>query len=213
MYTAANNRIKFLETSVLSKFISSLEIVDLVLNVCIDDAFKGIVEIQKMFGLVKFNCKYERPKSRDNEFFCGQITRSEFGIYCQFGPKTNIDFEEYTIISNDYPRIQHLEISDYKRDGFMKNIQHLPEVNKFVRNVIQYTAKKTSVKTIARENFKGMFWLEFLFLSSNLIETVQKNTFQGLERIRYIDLGKRTLGQLRLRFSFLIYKRDTLLLS
>lgn len=174
---------------VFSDFLATLEIVNLTSNICIDENFSGSARIQELTG-VESKCKYERPRSNDNEFFCDQIIRSSYGIYCEFGSEANISSEDYTIISNDYPRIQHFSISDYKRNEPMKNIHFLPIVNKFIRNVILYEAEKTSVKTIAKKNFDGMVWLRILVLTSNQIETVQNDAFQGLDSILKIDLGE-----------------------
>lgn len=70
-----------------------------------------------------------------------------------------------------------------------RNFNFLPVVNRFLRNLIEYVAQGTSLKTIGRENFKGMQWLERLNLFSNLIETVQNDAFQGLSRLNDIDLS------------------------
>lgn len=180
-----------MEASIFRDFLALLEIVDLTSNICIDEKLTGNAKVQELTSSrVESNCKYERPKSNDNEFFCDQIIRSSFGIYCEFGSEANTSSEDYTIISNDYPRIQHFSISDYKRKEPLKNIQFLPKANKFIRNVILYAAEKTSIKTIAKKNFDGMVWLRILVLTSNQIETVQNDAFQGLDSILKIDLGE-----------------------
>lgn len=174
--------------SQLTDFISSLEIVDLTANVCIDDRFEGKAEVQKMTSQLESHCKL--PKINSQELFCEQVLRCSFGICCDTGPDANIDSQEYRLVSRVYPRIQSLVIRDYKRIQILENVHFLPKANDFIRNLIYYEASRTSVKTIVKENFEGMIWLERLSLHDNSIETLQKNTFQGLSRLRTIILSK-----------------------
>lgn len=72
----------------------------------------------------------------------------------------------------------------------MWNLQFLPVASKFTRNLIHYEVQRTSVQKISKENFDGMIWLEDLILIQNWIETLQKDTFQGLKRLKFINLGR-----------------------
>lgn len=98
--------------------------------------------------------------------------------------------DDYEIISHDYARVHDLAIKDYKRDGYLKNIHFLPVANSFIRNIIRYEVEQTFVKTIGKKSFDGMIWLEMLYLRSNLIETVQKDAVQGLNRLQFLSLSK-----------------------
>lgn len=201
-----------MEASQFTRLSSSLETVDLTSNVCIDEKFVGKAEIQRMISEIESaaivaqvlsvfitwqdvayvttsTCSSHRPKN--NELFCEQIARCEFGICCDIGRDTSIDYEDYRIVTTEYPRIQSLEIRDYKKYETLENIHFLPLANSLTRNLIQYKVVETSLKAITKENFNGMIWLERLVLLSNSIETIQRDTFQGLVRLNKIDLSKR----------------------
>lgn len=72
----------------------------------------------------------------------------------------------------------------------MWNIQFLPIANKFTRNIVHYKVERTFVQTIGKNNFDGMIWLEDLILVRNQIETLHMDTFQGLKRLKFVDLGR-----------------------
>lgn len=166
-----------------------MEIVDLTSNVCIDKKFTGKAEIQKIVS--DSNCTYQRPKTNSSELNCEVISRCEYGVCCEIGADTIIDSPDYRIVSADYTRISSLSIFDYKDEQVLEKIHFLLVVNRFTRNLINYSVVRTMVKTIGKENFQGMIWLERLTLYNSLIETVPKETFQGLVRLTYIHLGKR----------------------
>lgn len=95
----------------------------------------------------------------------------------------NITSSDYTIVSTDISRINSLTIR-------MRKLEFLPVADRFLLNLVNYEVAGTAVKTIGEENFNGMIWLERLALPSNRIATVQRDTFQGLVRLKQIDLSK-----------------------
>lgn len=121
---------------------------------------------------------------------CDRISRTELGFRCRVRLETNFSSQEYRIASANYSRVQELYISFFG-PSYMENIQFLPIANRFIRNLIRYEGRYTQVRTILKENFDGMIWLEELVLTSNWIETIMKDTFQGLENLQIIRLGKR----------------------
>lgn len=148
-----------------------------------------------MISNMESNC-YVPPKTNVQELTCEQFLRIEHGIGCFIGPESHFKVgssHDYEIVSHEYPRVQSLAIVDYKNITNQQKerfIEFLPVSNSFTRNVIGYIAWNTKVKTIAKKNFGGMIWLEQLVLYSNLIETIPKDTFQGLGRLKQISLGK-----------------------
>lgn len=173
-----------------------MDLVDLTANACIDGKFTGKAEIQRLVKAVVSSC--ERPISNANELLCGRIFRCEFGICCDIQYETNITSPDFEIVSTDYARIQSLDIKQgygYGDKDYWTYIQFFPLVNRFTRNIIHYNVQYTSLKTIGKENFHGMIWLERLNLHANLIETVPKDTFQGLLSLKFIDLGKRHMNR------------------
>lgn len=47
-----------------------------------------------------------------------------------------------------------------------------------------------SISKIFKKNFLGLSKLEGIFLSRNFIQTIPSNTFEGLQNLRRISLGK-----------------------
>lgn len=170
--------------------LQTLQIVELTSNVCIDGKFSGETEIRGMISSINGSCNFERQEGSSNKLCCEEMSRSALGISCYIGTETNIISQGLEIISKDCPRIQNLMIKDYKRQQRVENVRYLPTVNRFLRNLIEYEVKNAAVIVIDKENFDGMIWLERLTIQETLIETIPKNTFQGLISLKYVDLGK-----------------------
>lgn len=139
-----------------------------------------------MISSINASCNNERPS---NEVLCEQMFRSYFGIACYVGADTEIRSQSYKIISTDHQRIQSLDIrKTIRNDGVI--VRYLPVVNRFISNIIEYVVNNAAISVIGKENFDGMIWLEDLKLSFNFIQTIPKDTFRGLIRLKYIDLGR-----------------------
>lgn len=181
-----------MSTGQFDVLLSSLEIVELTSNVCIDGKFSGKTEIQRMILDINASCNRERQRSNSKEVLCEQNSRSEFGIRCDVGADSEINSQGYEIISEDYPRIQSLVIKDYKiyDEQRLVNLSYLPVVNRCIRNLIEYEVEEAAVSVIGKENFNGMVWLEKLIIRRTFIETIPEDTFQGLVRLQTINLGK-----------------------
>lgn len=193
----ANNHIKHFGADQFDEY-SSLEFIDLTSNVCIDGKFSGESEILEVLSNIKSNCKFERPKNKPDELNCDEILRCEFGLCCKIYPGAEILSPEIRLVSKDYPRVQSLTIrseinSQASRDEF-ENIRYLPVANHFIRNLVDYRVHNTFLKTIRKENFEGMIWLEKLYLTSNLIEAIPSDSFQGLVRLKSINLGEKNIN-------------------
>lgn len=180
----ANNRIKFLAANQFAMLSGSLEIVNLTSNVCIDGIFEGNVEIQKIISSLDSICIEERPESNESVLFCEEFSRCAFGICGLIQNEPRNRSRDYEIVSTDFARIQSLVIQK------VSNFRLLPVVNHFTRNLISYEVAGTAIKTVEKKNFQGMIWLEALHLHYNTIETIPMDAFQGLARLRFIDLSK-----------------------
>lgn len=177
-------------TRQFENLLPSLKIVDLTSNVCIDRKFSGKTEISEMISSINASCNYERPKNNPNEVMCEQYSKSKFGIHCYIEPDIEISSQDWKITSEEYPRIQSLDIYDYKRNNRVDNFRCLPGVNRFIRNLIYYRIDSVSVSIIGQKNFEGMVWLQELRIRKTFIETIPVDTFQGLIRLKSLDLCK-----------------------
>jgi Leucine-rich repeat (LRR) protein len=69
---------------------------------------------------------------------------------------------------------------------FMK---FLPLKMEIIPNLEQIYASELEVKKISRETFKGLEKLKFLSLSKNKIEKIEENTFELAQNLKIIDLS------------------------
>lgn len=70
-------------------------------------------------------------------------------------------------------------------------IEFLPtEIYKEVPNLIHYHAFNASIKEISKKNFQNLEKMEYLYLTLNKIERVDRNVFEGLMELREVRLGK-----------------------
>lgn len=170
----------------------SLQTVDLTSNVCIDAKFSKKTEIRGMISGLNASCNYERLKGNSNEVPCEEISRSRFGLSCYIGTDTEISSQGYKLTSNadqDFTRIQRIDF--HIQDKRLLNVRYLPVVNRFIQNLIEYNVNRAAITIIEKGNFEGMIWLERLTITETFIESIPRNTFQGLIRLSYINLGKR----------------------
>jgi Leucine-rich repeat (LRR) protein len=70
-------------------------------------------------------------------------------------------------------------------------ISYLPlNVGDVYPNMRSYPVNYCSVKSIRKENFKGLNKLTHLGLNRNQIERIMSNTFDGLKSLERLELGK-----------------------
>lgn len=75
-----------------------------------------------------------------------------------------------------------------------RNIFYLPiDVAKSFPNLTAFGADETSIKEISKENFRNLRKLRCLTLVSNKIEMIFSDTFEDLESLEVLWLGKRKL--------------------
>jgi Leucine rich repeat len=72
-----------------------------------------------------------------------------------------------------------------------KKIHYLPvHVSHSFPNLRAYTASMCSLTTISKENFKGLKHLRNLYLHTNQIERIKRNTFEDLTSLELFSLRK-----------------------
>lgn len=57
-------------------------------------------------------------------------------------------------------------------------------------NLIGIYAGGKKIKEISKKNFQNLFKLEYLFLESNEIRKVKSDTFEGLIKLKVVNLGE-----------------------
>lgn len=95
-------------------------------------------------------------------------------------------------------RSNNIAISSYKNELITRlyiwrnsNVKFLPIlVHQTFPNLKQIEAKDGSIQNISRANFDRLNRMEELVLSGNQIETVKRDTFWDLVRLKKLDLGK-----------------------
>lgn len=120
------------------------------------------------------------------EVFCETFRKNGDNKVCLMTIKTSIDTPNVTVSTQD-PIVTDLALS-----GNVK-IFYLPElIDRNFPNLIRYNAIMCSVKELSRKNFKGLSKLQILFLTSNEIKKINKDTFEDLKALQYLDLCELT---------------------
>lgn len=172
----------------------SLVDIDFTNNSCIDETFHSNITRPvgsynnfqgSRFLVEKFVAKcFMEPNPF--ELQCSLVFRCDFGFCCEMDDVTVIKSVD-TVISpsrgNDI-RPHRLDMNVNSR------VEFLPTSSDYLKSLIIYEAKECSIKSIWKENFKGMVWLEKLDLAGNLIETIRTDTFEELFKLETISLGE-----------------------
>ena len=105
---------------------------------------------------------------------------------------TVCDMKSDTEIDEPNVKISDFDDSELSLTFFTnRNIFYLPiDVAKSFPNLIVYGADKTSIKEISKENFRNLRKLRSLTLMSNKIERIFSDTFEDLESLEVLWLGK-----------------------
>lgn len=75
-----------------------------------------------------------------------------------------------------------------------QHIKYLPEnVADRFPNLIGFSAESCGIKSISRENFKGLTELKHLWLKENMLEMIPTNTFSDLVSLEKLHLCKSVL--------------------
>lgn len=102
---------------------------------------------------------------------------------CWIDSSTTIDTSDYEFSGHD-EQVKGLEI----RRG--TNVFFLPiRVNEAFRNLVAYSAIESRVKTLSRNNFRGLKDLKLLFLDGNHIKMIESDVFNDLTSLEILSLG------------------------
>ena len=97
---------------------------------------------------------------------------------------TIIDSKNYVISSAES------SVAEISYDG-NKNIQYLPaSPYSIFPNLTVLSAANCSIKEISNLNFKMLYKLEKIKLPHNQLEEILSDTFDGLDQLIFLDLGK-----------------------
>lgn len=172
------------------KYISEISIRQ---NACIDRTFTEKDEKQAMRQLVTSRCGFSEPKNRKNQVSCLVKTfpRSKMVDSCIFGDPTVIDSRDF-LISNSYDNgVLDLFIRPSTAVHFLSIF-----VNFKFPNLKYYRANNCNITEISKMNFANLSQIVAISLAGNKIETILKNTFEGLvllEKIYLSEFGKPVL--------------------
>lgn len=103
---------------------------------------------------------------------------------CFMNETTEIDSNRFTIVAPRDSTIEGLYFHKNKRIFYLPvNVhQKFPELEVL-------TASYCSVKQISKNNFKNLKELKFLWLESNQIKTIPRDTFEDLQSLQKLELG------------------------
>lgn len=114
----------------------------------------------------------------DNKY--GNMTKC-----CEVSAPTEILYDDTTF----------LDVQETAVDGlYIKNsggIHYLPvRIYKSYPNIIGiYAGKNKEIKEISKKNFQKLLKLEYLFLNNNNIQKIKSDTFEGLIKLKVVNLG------------------------
>lgn len=183
---AEGNNIKFINGQLLSQ-IKQLQEVWLRRNPCIDKDFTRNFDVQAMHQEVTTQCGFPEPKARGREVSCFVVNYVEKDKYdcCRFENFATINTKDF-LISNalDYD-ISSLEARNCPKVNFLPIF-----VNFKFPNLQTYRAVNCNISEITKNNFANLTKLREIDLAGNKIDTVLKNSFEGLDLLLKIYLSK-----------------------
>lgn len=103
---------------------------------------------------------------------------------CKVKSSTTIDKANVTISDGRHDSVTDIEFERNAKVEFLPILVHF----KF-SNVRTYRADHCSIRTITNRNFEHLTKLQNLSLANNKIEMIQRQTFEGLERLTMIRLS------------------------
>lgn len=154
---------------------------------CIDRTFTSKDDVLAMRQLVTTRCGFSEPKNRKNEVSClvKKYPRLNLGDFCFFDDSTVISSRDF-LISNSYEN--NVTTLSFKPSPYVKFLPILVNLN--FPNLKYYQAPNCNITEITKVNFANLTQLIAIALKGNQIETVPKNTFEGLVLLGQIDLSK-----------------------
>lgn len=162
-----------------------LETISLITNFCIWKDFSShVIESWKSAGeVITKNCGFD-------EFEYVEVACEKFTSFfeleaCWMKKKTSINATNFVVSDMRDEEVGHISFDDNKK------IEYLPyKIFMQFPNLFSYFAESCSVKQITKENFEKLNRLKEIWLSHNKIQKIFANTFEGLESLQTVLIGK-----------------------
>lgn len=156
-------------------------------NPCIDKDFTRGFNARAMQQEVTTQCGFDEPKAREKKVTCAIDNCVEIKKYdcCKFESSTTIDSKGFLISNSlDY------DVINFEAKNNLK-IDFLPIIVNFkFPNLQLYRARHCNISDISKINFANLTKLREIDLAGNRIDTVLKNTFEGLDLLLKIYLSE-----------------------
>lgn len=137
----------------------------------------------------------EALKVAENDFSCETLspyTFVYFNVTIQENEKNCLVHENTDINIDD---VSFLLTSDYSVDGINfnanKKVKFLPvKIFQSFPNLRGYFAGNLNVSEVSHKNLQRLAKLEVLYINNNRIEKIKSDAFEGLLKLRIVNLGK-----------------------
>lgn len=151
-------------------------------NITESCSFQEAIETPKKFEIII-------PESDQKPLTC-ECCKQTHKHWCVMKDATTITRDDTAIAT-----LQDLEIV-VLYFGFNHEIYFLPvSVNETFPNLKNLEARYCSLRFISKKNFEGLFKLEYLDLEENFIEKIESDTFDGLDNLKYVNLGRLMISE------------------
>lgn len=201
----AKNKIKFVNVELFKPLNLSLALFEK--NDCIDADYSepNVISITKLlskqpvpvmnsqaqanefFVELSEKCRFNEPVVGKNQISClkHDCDDSRITTCCSFGASAVIDSPDFTILDR-----RHEGVTDVKMNRNTK-IEYLPN-SIFLKfsNVRSYNADRCAIREISKKNFDYLSKLKDLNLAYNRIQTIKRDTFEGIPSVKEINLSK-----------------------
>lgn len=156
-------------------------------NACIDKNFSLNDDAHAMRHQVTTQCGFPEPRSRKNSISCLITNCNDVKKFdcCQFKYSTAIDSRDFLVSNALNTDVLNFEINDCEAVNFLPTF-----VNFKFPNLQIFIADHCNISEISKMNFANLSKLREINLSFNRIDTVLKNTFEGLDLLMRIHLGQ-----------------------
>lgn len=184
----------------LFEHLPALQEINLEANECIDQNFQSEEEVRGIFKTVNGTCGFDK---NGTEIACEEVSSASFsdtfdlmdffmnGLPDDDSHET-CNMKSYTIIRDNNYTIsdmfnEEVEVMDLSGN---RNIEFLPILlYDTFPSITIYHAARCSIREILKENFKNLD-LKEVNLQENQIYAVSRDTFEGLDNLRDLNLSK-----------------------
>ena len=152
-------------------------------------------------NVLKFKLWIDKIMRKDGEIWIPKVVRANLRCTIDMGPRSSlimryahlktcnihdqkIGGEGFSIANDVDQSVQAFLISD------SKEVKFLPEsIDDIFPGLIVYEVKKCSIATVNGKHFKGLNKLEYLDLSNNEIDSIDRDSFKDLNNLEFLKLS------------------------